>query len=115
VANSIDEYLDPLPPARREALERVRAIIRAALPEAEESISYGIPTFSYRGKHLIYFANNKQHMSLHGSMGAVEHKLEGFKLSHKGTLQFTEDHQVPKSIIQEIVQLRRTAIDDSLS
>ncbi|MDF2461135.1 MAG: hypothetical protein K0S68_538 [Candidatus Saccharibacteria bacterium] len=110
-ANSIDEYLADLAPARREALERVRRIVKATVPEAEESISYGIPTFSYRGKHLIYCANNKNHMSIHGSMGSLEHKLEGFKLSHKGTLQFTEDHQVPEDIIKEIVRIRREALD----
>ena len=102
----IDDYLKSATPSQRVELERVREIVKRAVPEAEETVSYGIPTMTYRGKYLIYFAAYKHHMSIFGGLGAVEDKLEGFTLSHKGTLQFTEDKPVPESVIKEIVLTR---------
>lgn len=65
-----------------------------------------MPTITFKGKYLIYFAAYKNHMSIFGGLNELEDKLGDFKLSHKGTLQFTEDNPVPEEIIREIV-LRR--------
>ena len=100
---TVADYLTPLPPGQRAVLERVRAIILETVPDATESISYGMPTYTYNGKRLIYFAAYKNHMSLFGAIGALEAKLTGFKLSHRGTVQFTEAHPLPDELVKEIV------------
>lgn len=107
---TIDEYLKEIKPSQRDELERIRKIIKQVAPEAEETIRYGMPTFNYYGKRLLCFAAYKNHMSLFGNLGPLEKKLEDFKLSHKGTLQFTEENPVPEEIIIEIVQYKLAEI-----
>lgn len=103
---TIDDYLKKVTPTQKIELERVRNIIRKNIPDVEEAISYGMPTFKYKGEYVIYFAAYKNHMSLYGSMSSVEAKLGKFKISKKGTLQFTENNPVPESIIKEIIRQR---------
>jgi uncharacterized protein YdhG (YjbR/CyaY superfamily) len=55
-AGSIDEYIAAFPPETRKVLEEMRALIRAAAPDATETISYAIPTFDLNGRHLVHFA-----------------------------------------------------------
>ena len=62
---TVDEYLNRIEPSQRKQFERVRKIVKKLVPEAEEVISYGIPTWKYRGKYLIYFAAFKNHMSIY--------------------------------------------------
>jgi uncharacterized protein YdhG (YjbR/CyaY superfamily) len=107
---TIDEYLKSIKPAQRVELERIRKIIKLTVPEAEETISYGMPTFKYKSKRLIYFAAYQKRMSLFGSLGPMEEKLGDFKLSHKGTLQFTEDNPIPDATIIEIALMRLAEI-----
>ena len=68
----MDGYLAALTPAQRAQFERIRRIVRSIVPDAEETISYRIPTFKHRGKYLIYFAAFKDHMSVYPTVGAVE-------------------------------------------
>jgi uncharacterized protein YdhG (YjbR/CyaY superfamily) len=56
MANSIDEYIAEFPAETQTALEDLRALIKACVPGATETISYAIPTFDLNGKHLVYFA-----------------------------------------------------------
>jgi uncharacterized protein YdhG (YjbR/CyaY superfamily) len=108
----IDDFLAPADPAKREALERVRVIIKQVVPDAEEVISYGIPGFKYKGKYLFGFAPFKDHMSLFPAsepIAVMGDKLKDFKLS-KGTIQFTVSHQVPEEIIKELVNIRLASI-----
>ena len=109
--NPVDDYLRKLPASQKAELERVRSIVKQLVPEAEEMISYGMPTLKYKGAYLIYFAAYKNHMSIFGGVPAIEDKLEGFTVSHKGTLQFTEAKPVPKPIIQELVHNRLLEIE----
>ena len=67
---SVDDYLAVLTPAQCEQFERIRRIVRSMVPDAEETISYGIPTFKHRGKFLIYFAAFKDHLSVYPTVGA---------------------------------------------
>ncbi len=106
----IDSYLDKLNPGQRDSLERIRKIVKQTVPDAEETISYGMPTFKLKGKRLIYFAAYKDHMSIFGRLGSLEKKLGNYKLSHKGTLQFTEDNPIPESLIKEIITTRLKGI-----
>ena len=103
---SVDEYLSKVEPNKRAVLVRVRQIIKEIVPDAEETISYGMPTYKYQGKKLIYFAVFKDHMSLFGAVKPLEAKLSEFKLSHKGTVQFTAKHPLPDDLVREIVEYR---------
>ncbi|HET9016535.1 MAG TPA: DUF1801 domain-containing protein [Thermomicrobiaceae bacterium] len=64
---TVDEYLASLPDEARATLEALRRTIRAAAPEAEEAISYGMPSFRYHGQRLIHFAAAKRHCALYGT------------------------------------------------
>jgi uncharacterized protein YdhG (YjbR/CyaY superfamily) len=102
----VDEYVQALTPGQREQLERVRGIVKRLVPDAEETISYRIPTFKYRGKYLIYFAAFKNHMSVYPTVGAID-ATEGTK----GTFRFTEDDPVPEDVVVKIVSHRMAEIN----
>ncbi len=109
---TIEEYLKNVTLAQKAEFARIRKIVKRTVPEVEETISYGIPTFKYKGKYLLYFGAFKNHMSLFpGSylIDSMKDKLKGFKVA-KGTIQFTEDKTVPESIIKEIIQKRQAEI-----
>lgn len=113
--SAVDEYLGKVPAPQRAELERVRNIVKKAVPEAEEVISYGIPGFKYQKKYLFGYAAFKDHMSIFPTATPVkglEHMLSGFELS-KGTVQFTVEHPVPEGIIKELVSVRVKAITNS--
>ena len=61
---NIDEYIAQFPPDVQEILQELRATIRAAAPEAEEAISYQMPTFKLKG-YLVYFAAYKKHIGFY--------------------------------------------------
>jgi uncharacterized protein YdhG (YjbR/CyaY superfamily) len=62
---TIDEYISPFTGEIQAVLEKVRQAIHKAVPEAVETISYGMPTFDLNGKHLVFFAGWKHHISLY--------------------------------------------------
>lgn len=101
---TIDEYLAKVTPAQRVEMERIRKIVHASVPQAEETISYDMPTFRLNGKHLFLFAAFKNHMSIFGNVEDFADKHEGYDLSGHGTLKFTEDKPVPEDIIIAIVR-----------
>ncbi len=111
---TIDEYLRHVEPLQNKELERVRKIIKEVAPDVEETISWGMPTFKYKGKNLIHFAAFKNHMSLFpGALrDEIKDKLEGYTLS-KGTIQFTVEHPLQESIIKELVRSRVAGIDEA--
>jgi uncharacterized protein YdhG (YjbR/CyaY superfamily) len=117
-AIDIDSYLAPLPHQQRTALEKVRKTIKTAAPEAVESISYGIPTFKYRGRPLIYFGAAKKHCALYGPLDSVlkayEAELKPYDMS-KGTIRFPPDKPMPASLIRKLVKAQMKAIEAGAS
>jgi uncharacterized protein YdhG (YjbR/CyaY superfamily) len=105
----VEDYLAPLPEDQRAALEKLRATIRAAAPEATETISYQMPTYKLRGRVLVYYAAFKDHCSLFPASEAVMEALgEELKphFSGKGTLRFTPDKPIPVALVKKIVKAR---------
>ena len=106
---SVDEYIASQPEAVQGVLKRVRGIIRKAVPGAEESISYQIPTYKLRGERVIYFAGWKQHYSLYPATGplvaAFKDELAPYELS-KGTIRFPLSLPVPVKLIERIAKFR---------
>lgn len=106
-ARTVDEYLAALGPDQRAALERLRGILRAALPRGEECISYQVPAFRLDGRVIVYYAAASRHCSFFP--GAVVEQfakeLEGFDTS-KGTIRFQPDHPLPAALVRKIVKAR---------
>ncbi len=61
---AIDEYLARVEPAKRKALERIRALAKKAVPEADETISYGMPTLKFQGKPFLGFDAHTNHIGV---------------------------------------------------
>lgn len=116
--SSVDAYLDAQPPATRRILRRVRTVLRQALPTAEESISYKIPTYTLPGGPVIYFAGWKDHLSLYpvseqliAELGAAVPALaapikKGKLRIEKGTLRIPYAESLPVHLISHLAQLR---------
>ena len=106
---NIDEYISLQPDAAKEMLEAMRQIINAVVPDAEETISYGMPAFKYHGKMLVYFAGFKKHCSLFPAnsslIDAMEDELKTYRTS-KGTIQFELGKRLPIALIKKIVKAR---------
>ena len=106
---SVDDYIALQPEAVRGLLKRVRSTIRKAVPVAEESISYQIPTYKLPGGPLIYFARWKKHYSLYPVSAQLIDALRedlGAREVEKGTIRFSLDEPVPVKLIARIVKFR---------
>ena len=113
----IDAYFDKIKPDEKIELARIRSIIKKTVPEAAETIDYGIPTFKYNGKYLIGFYVFKKHISLFPTptpINALKTKLGNFKLS-KGTIQFSLENTIPESLIRKLILYRIEEIDRALA
>jgi uncharacterized protein YdhG (YjbR/CyaY superfamily) len=106
---TVNEYLALQPAAARRVLERVRSVIRRALPAAEEAISYGIPTYTLHGRPVVYFAGFARHFSLYPSTRYVVETLGDAVAPHlvsKGTMRFSLSEPMPARLIQAIAKAR---------
>jgi uncharacterized protein YdhG (YjbR/CyaY superfamily) len=107
-AATIDEYLAGVPDDKRVALERLRAQIRAAVPDATESISYGLPTFKLDGRWFVAFGVAKDHCSFYAGaapLEAVAPELAGYRL-WKGTINFQADRPLPAELVARLIEVR---------
>jgi uncharacterized protein YdhG (YjbR/CyaY superfamily) len=106
--NDIDEYISGFPKDVQGKLEKIRMTIKKAVPAAEETISYKMPTFNLNGKYLIYFAAYKRHIALYPAPIGNEDFQEEIAPyeSGKGTLQFPLDKPIPFNLIRKIVRFR---------
>ena len=103
-ATAVDEYIASLPPAVRARLSKVRATIRRYAPNAEERVSYGIPTFFLDG-NLVHFAAFARHVGFYpgpSGIAAFKDALSRYK-SAKGSVQFPHDEPLPLDLIGDIV------------
>jgi uncharacterized protein YdhG (YjbR/CyaY superfamily) len=111
-AGSVDEYLAGVPEPARSSLDRIRATIRSVVPpEATETISYGIPTFKYKGS-LVGYAAFSNHCSLFpmgsSAIEVFKDELKNFQTS-KGTIRFTVDKPLPAALVKKLVKARIAA------
>jgi len=106
--NAVDEYIQSKPEEICSILEKVREIVRQTAPDAQESISYGMPAYKLNGKPLIYFAAQQKHLGFYATPSGHEafaEKLSAYKQG-KGSVQFPYNHPIPYNLIKEIVQYR---------
>jgi uncharacterized protein YdhG (YjbR/CyaY superfamily) len=103
----IDEYIARFPPEIQRLLTNIRVTVRAAAPEAQETISYQMPAFALNGI-LVYFAAFKNHIGFFPTGAGVEafkDELAAYATS-KGTVRFPLDKPIPFDLISRIVTLR---------
>lgn len=106
-AENIDEYIAGFPKDVQKKLEEMRATIRKSAPEAEEAISYAIPTFKLNG-NLVHFAGYKNHIGFYPAPRGIEafkKELAAYE-GGKGTVQFPLDQPLPLTLISKIVKFR---------
>jgi uncharacterized protein YdhG (YjbR/CyaY superfamily) len=104
---TIDEYISTFPEDIQAILEHMRRTIHKAAPEATETISYGMPTFDLNGKHVVFFAGWKHHISLYpipAGDEAFQQKISHYKRA-KGSIQFPLNKPIPYDLVEQIVTL----------
>jgi uncharacterized protein YdhG (YjbR/CyaY superfamily) len=110
----IDEYLQNVEPGKREQLERIRAIARQAVPDAEETIAYRMPTLKYRGKPFLGFDAHRQHIGVYPYSSEViamlQDELRGYTTS-SGAIRVPLDRPIPESLLLTIINRRLQAIN----
>jgi uncharacterized protein YdhG (YjbR/CyaY superfamily) len=105
----IDDYLEGVDPPGREELERIRGLVRKHVPEAEEVISYSMPTFKYLGKPFLGMLAHKNHTGIYPFSGEVietlKSELSEFGLS-KGTVRVPLDQPISEAMLMRIIDCR---------
>lgn len=104
---TVDAYISSFPPDVQEILQRIREVVRAAAPDAEETISYQMPAFKLHGV-LLYYAAFKKHIGLYPPIRGDERleKAVAPYAGEKGNLRFPLDEPIPYRLIERIAKLR---------
>jgi uncharacterized protein YdhG (YjbR/CyaY superfamily) len=104
---NIDDYIATFPKNVQHTLRELRSAIKESAPEAEETISYGMPTFKLNG-NLVHFAAYEKHIGFYPTASAIlafKERLSIYKQS-KGAVQFPIDGPIPLDIVREMVRFR---------
>lgn len=102
---NIDDYIAAQDEKYQPVLREVRAVLRNALPEAEERISWSMPTY-WKGRNIIHFAASKNHLCLYPgeeATAAFAEELSGLSVS-KGTIRVPYDQPLPAELIERIAK-----------
>jgi uncharacterized protein YdhG (YjbR/CyaY superfamily) len=105
---TVDEYIKDFSEDVQNILSEIRRTILEIAPQAEESISYGMPAYKLNGKPLVYFASYKNHIGFYATPSghaAFEKELAKYKQG-KGSVQFPIDKPMPLKLIAKIVEYR---------
>jgi len=106
-ARDIDGYIADFPEHIRKKLEEMRSILKKAAPEAEETINYGVPTFTLNG-NLVHFGGFKNHIGFYPAPSGIEAFKKELSVYEgaKGSIKFLVDKPLPASLITKIVKFR---------
>ena len=102
---TVEEYIAAQEESVQPRLQALRAILRAAIPEAEERISWSMPTY-WKGQNLIHFSASKKHLGLYPGGEATTvfaEELKGLDVS-KGTIRLPYDRPLPEELITRIAR-----------
>lgn len=105
---TINEYISMYPKEVQVILKEIKKIVNELVPKAEETISYGIPTFRLNGYNLVHFAAYKHHIGFYPTSSGIsvfKEELKEYETS-KGTVQFSLDKPIPYALIKKIVKYR---------
>ena len=108
-APTVDEYLADLPAEQRDLLQGLRERIARLVPDATETISYGMPAFKLGGRFLLSYAGWKAHCSIYPLTDTflASHRadLEGFDRT-KGSIHFTPQQRLPDPVLDDLIRAR---------
>ncbi len=114
MGTAVSTYLSTIEGADRAALERVYAIAREIVPDAEEGMSYAMAALIYRGQALIATVRAKKFLALYPYSGAVVAAnldvLDKFETT-TGSIHYSAQHQLTDTVLRSIVTARRAEID----
>ena len=103
----VDAYLAGLPTAQRELLQHLRDVVSRVAPDAEETISYGMPAFRRDGRFFLSYAGWKRHCSVYplsdDFLAKHRAELEGYGRT-KGSLHFTPARPLPDELLEDLVR-----------
>ncbi|MBV9357527.1 MAG: DUF1801 domain-containing protein [Chloroflexi bacterium] len=101
---TVDDYIGAQPADAQPRLRELRAIVREALPDSAEGISYGMPTYRFGpGASYVSFGAGKHHCALYGSaVDQFPDELRDYKTS-KGTVRFSLDRPIPAELVRKLV------------
>ncbi|MDQ3021956.1 MAG: DUF1801 domain-containing protein [Bacteroidota bacterium] len=105
--NNIDEYIAVYPKEAQKVLKQLRSTIMKAAPKAEETINYGIPTFSLEG-NLVHFGAYKNHIGFYPAPSGIKefkNELSSYE-GAKGSVKFPIDKPLPLKLVTQIVKFR---------
>lgn len=105
---TVESYIASYPPATQKLLVQMRAAIQESVPQAEESISYGMPAYKLNKKPLVYFAGYKGHVGFYATPTgheAFKDELSPYKQG-KGSVQFPLNEPLPLDLVKRIVAFR---------
>lgn len=105
---TVAAYLQDIPAQTIERIDELQAAIKAAVPKAEEVISYNMPAYKLNGKALVYFAAYAKHVGFYPTaspMAVFADELSKYKTS-KGAIQFPLDKKIPAALVKKIVKYR---------
>lgn len=104
---TVDEYLAEIPETRRDVLTSVRAAIREAIPELEESMKYGMAAYTRPGEAVpeVAFASQAKYISIYFPVPVVDskrHLLSGLNVG-KCCVRYTAPHKVNLEVLNELL------------
>ncbi len=112
-SNDVDEYLARFGGETRERLDYMRRLIHEQVPDAVESLAYGLVAYKYKKKPLVYFGVFKTHIGFYATPNGHEAFAKDFSAykQGKGSVQFPLDQPLPIELICRVVEHRRRTID----
>lgn len=105
---NVDAYIQTFPLEVQEVLNSIRRLVRETVPDAVESIAYGMPAYKLAGKPLVYFGGYKNHIGLYATPtghSAFAGELAKYKQG-KGSVQFPLSEPMPFDLITRMVKFR---------
>lgn len=112
MSNPVDAYINRFDGEVKARLLKMRELIRAEVPDAEESISYGMPGYKLNGKPVVYFAGYEHHVGFYATPNGHEAFKDEFSKykQGKGSVQFPNNQPLPVDLVRRVVQYRKERV-----
>jgi uncharacterized protein YdhG (YjbR/CyaY superfamily) len=117
-ANEVDAILAKLPKDKRDTLQKLRETVRAAAPQADEALSYGVPALRYKDKPLVSYNSAKEHCAFYVMSPAVMQANRAALKEYdtdKGTIRFPVGGRLPATLVRKLVKARMAETDATVA
>lgn len=102
------EYMESFDELTKQRLYCIHALIKEVIPDVEERLSWGVPTY-YKEGYLLQIAAYKKHIGFYTNNTTLQHfkkQLSGYKTNNKNTLQLSLQEDIPISLLKEMIVFR---------